>query len=105
MNRTTLLIRLTAAALVIGLISSCARDSGQHTHDEIIQLQTELEQLGNQVGRLEFRLFQLEDQLSSQSPASAAGGGSDSPQMINDAITSERTEIEDGHFDLTPVEQ
>ena len=102
MNCTALLIRAATATLLVFLVSSCDRDSAQHSHDEIAQLEAELEQLGNQVGRLEFRIFELEAQLSSEMPAREATTETGDLNSSNDSNTSVQTD--DGHYDLTPVE-
>jgi hypothetical protein len=102
MNCTTLLIRVAIATLLLFLISSCDRDSTQHSHDEIARLETELEQLGNQVGRLEFRIFELEAQLSAETSAGEATTEIGNPNSGNDRGATVKTD--DGHYDLTPVE-
>ena len=61
MSQSILLKRLALAALVACLVSSCARNSEPHSHDEVTALKSELEQLANQVGRLEFRIYELEN--------------------------------------------
>ena len=102
MNCSTLLIRVTVATLLVFLISSCDRDNAQHRHDEIAQLEAELEQLGNQVGRLEFRIFELEAQLSAGTPTGEATTEIGKANFSNDRGTAVKTD--DGHYDLTPVE-
>ena len=43
-------------------VSGCASDHDHsHTHDDLVS-RTELQQLENEIGRLEFRLFELEIQ-------------------------------------------
>ena len=102
MNCSTLLIRVTVAMLLVFLVGGCDQDSAQHRHDEIAQLEAELEQLGNQVGRLEFRIFELEAQLSAEIPAGEAATKTRDPNSSNDRGTVVNTD--DGHYDLTPVE-
>ena len=102
MNCTPLLIRVITSILLVFFISSCDRDSVQHSHDEITQLQAELEQLGNQVGRLEFRIFELEAQLSSATPAKEATAETGDSNSSNDRNTPVQTD--DGNYDLTPIE-
>ena len=102
MNCSTLLIRATVAMLLVFLVGGCDQDSAQHRHDEIAQLETELEQLGNQVGRLEFRIFELEAQLSTGTAAGEATTEIGDPNSSNDRSTAVKTD--DKHYDLTPVE-
>jgi hypothetical protein len=102
MNCSTLLIRVTVATLLVFLVGGCDRDSAQHSHDEIAQLEAELEQLGNQVGRLEFRIFELEAQLSAETPTGEATTEIGKPNSSNDRGAIVKTD--DGHYDLTPVE-
>ena len=102
MNCTTLLIRVITSTLLIFLISSCDRESTQHSHDEIAELKAEFEQLGNQVGRLEFRIFELEAQLSSETPARETTIETGITNSSNHRDTPVQTD--DGNYDLTPVE-
>jgi hypothetical protein len=102
MKFSTLMIRVSVATLLVFLVGGCDRDSAQHRHDEIAQLETELEQLGNQVGRLEFRIFELEAQLSAETSAGEATTEIGNPNSSNDRSTAAKTA--DGHYDLTPVE-
>ncbi len=102
MNFSTLMIRVSVATLLVFLVGGCDRDSAQHRHDEIAQLEAELEQLGNQVGRLEFRIFELEAQLSAGSPAGEASTEIRTPNSSIDRGTAVKTD--DGHYDLTPAE-
>jgi hypothetical protein len=102
MNCSTLLIRVTVATLLVFLVGGCDQDNAQHHHDEMTQLEAELEQLGNQVGRLEFRIFELEAQLSAGTPAGEATTEIEEPNFSNDRETAVKTD--DGNYDLTPVE-
>jgi phage shock protein A len=102
MNCSTLLIRVTVAMLLVFLVGGCDRDNAQHQHDEIAQLEAELEQLGNQVGRLEFRIFELEAQLSAAIPTADAATEAGSLNSSDDRSTPVKTA--DGNYDLTPIE-
>lgn len=94
-----LLLRVAAMALVVCLVGGCDRESSPHTHEEINQLQTDLEQLANQVGRLEFRIYELENHHASQ-PA-ADGAATESDAKIDSTV---KTSAGKGRIDLTPVE-
>jgi len=96
-------MRAAATALVALLVVGCDRDNGQHTNDEITQLQAEFEQLANQVGRLEFRIYELENQHSTQSPADGTVE-SDAPASGAKVTSPEKPAANRGRFDLTPVE-
>ena len=103
MSQSILLERLALAALVACLISSCARNSEPHSHDEVTELKSELEQLANQVGRLEFRIYELENNHSSQPSTGDAVAEPDDSHSGNNAATPADTETNAGRFDLTPV--
>jgi uncharacterized protein (DUF2141 family) len=103
MSQSILIERLALAALVTCLVSSCARNSGPHSHDEVTELKSELEQLANQVGRLEFRIYELENHHSSQPSAGNALSEPDGSYSGNNADTVAEAETNDGRYDLTPV--
>jgi hypothetical protein len=102
MKLSNLLIRLTAIGLAACLITSCDRNTGSGTDDQVNQLKVELEQLANQVGRLEFRIFQLENEHSLQE--SGQDIDADNPTTPNDTLTQEKITSADGQYDLTPVD-
>ena len=103
MSRTTVLIRLAAAMLATCLVAACDRNSEQHSHDEIAMLQAEIEQLANQVGRLEFRIYELENLSSSQPSVGNAVAEPDDRYSGNNADTAAEAQTNDGRYDLTPV--
>jgi len=103
MSRATLLIRLAAAVLAICLVSACDRNNEQHSHDEVTALQADLEQLANQVGRLEFRIYELENHHSSQPSVGDAVAEPDDSYSDNNTDTPAETETNGGRYDLTPV--
>jgi hypothetical protein len=102
MKLSKLLIRFTTIGLVTCLITGCDQNTDSGTDDQVIQLKVELEQLANQVGRLEFRIFQLENEHSLQEPRQDIDV--DSPTTPNDTITQEKITSPDGQYDLTPVD-
>ena len=104
MNRNYLCAVALAAAA--GL-SGCDRPADEHNHAELEQIQLEIEQLTNQVGRLEFRIFELESQQSG--PTSDAGAAAKSQQNANTISQAEPLETaelktDNGRYDLTPVQ-
>jgi outer membrane murein-binding lipoprotein Lpp len=107
MNRSNLSVRLVirvtatvlAACFVGSFVSACDRDNGEHTPEEIDQLQTDFEQLANQVGRLEFRIYELENNQASQPPTDDAAAD---PDAKGDSPV--KPSAEKGRIDLTPVE-
>ena len=93
----------TIAILAIAGVSGCDRPAVEHGHEELQQMQLEIEQLTNQVGRLEFRIYELEN--------NAAGTASDAEateelmtEVENTMPTSGPLKTEDGQYDLTPVQ-
>lgn len=103
MSQSILIERLALAALVTCLVSSCARNSGPHSHDEVTELKSELEQLANQVGRLEFRIYELENHHSAQPSAGDAVAEPDDSYLGNNVAAPADTETNEGRYDLTPV--
>ena len=107
MNASTLaaglVMRVAAVTLAACLISSCDRDNSQHTHDELTQLQGEFEQLANQVGRLEFRIYELENHHPSQTAGGDTAAEPDSLPSDNNADSDNMNPEDNGRFDLTPV--
>ena len=82
-------------ALVIA-VAGCAQDGGgEHDHDNA-ELRADLERLENEIGKLEFRIFQLEN----------AGPGEAEPAPEAPQPTTEMPDPVDdsGRYDLTPVE-
>jgi len=88
----------TIAILATAGLSGCDRPAVEHGHEELQQMQLEIEQLTNQVGRLEFRIYELENNV--------AGTASDAlpTEVESTTSTSEPNKTEDGQYDLTPVQ-
>jgi hypothetical protein len=82
---------LICFALLCFSITGCEPSDSQDSQPSTAELQAELEQMENQIGRLEFRVFELEQQLS-ENPAVAT-------QKAPTAAPADQ-----GRFDLTPVE-
>ena len=71
--------------------AGCASDHDHaHTHEDLVS-RTELQRLENEIGKLEFRLFELENQTA---PVGSDPAAEPLPPVIDDA----------GNFDLTPVQ-
>ena len=93
----------TIAILATAGLSGCDRPAVEHGHEELQQMQLEIEQLTNQVGRLEFRIYELENNVAGT--ASDATATDDLPtEVANATPTSEPMKTEDGQYDLTPVQ-
>ena len=93
----------TIAIFVTAGLSGCDRPASEHGHEELQQMQLEIEQLTNQVGRLEFRIYELENNLAG--PASDAEATEELPtEAANTTPTSGPLKTEDGQYDLTPVQ-
>jgi len=83
-------IRLLASiALLCLTISACEQPASQ---PDALELRAEIEQLENQVGRLEFRIFELEQAL---------GENKTTPETANSTADEPAAA---GRYDLTPVE-
>ena len=104
MSRATLLIRLAAAVLATCLFSACTRNSEQHGHDEVTELQAELEQLANQVGRLEFRIYELENNNMSAQSTDGDATAVDDTDHRDESRSTAAPKTADGSYDLTPID-
>jgi len=82
-------LSLCAAAVITAACT--AEQNSEQSHAEMVS-RTELERLENEIGKLEFRVFELENQALSE-PAQHF------PKDQAPAIKNL-----DGNFDLTPVE-
>ena len=90
-NQSTYLAIALAAAVSA---SSCTReDSDSAMQEEVAGLRTELEQLANAVGRLEFRIYELENQQESRGDEAVDANTDIAPQTGTDGDT----------IDLTPI--
>lgn len=88
------LLTASGMALLCLVLSACEQPGTQSDTDD---LRAEIDQLENQLGRLEFRIFELE-RLAGQQPASTAG-----PAPAPERPAKEPPAA-DGRYDLTPVE-
>jgi hypothetical protein len=98
MMRTSILAALPFTLLIAG----CDRAADEHDHAAVDELRMELEQLTNTVGRLEFRVYELEDHHNDV-PVTRAPKSFDQDQDNSETEPDERQD-DDGHFDLTPIE-
>ena len=93
----------TVAVIVTAALSGCDRPAVEHDHEELQQMQLEFEQLTNQVGRLEFRIYELENNPAGT--ASDAEASEELPTKVENTIpTIGALKTEDGQYDLTPVQ-
>ena len=100
MNKT---IVCTIAILATAGLSGCDRPAVEHGHEELQQMQLEIEQLTNQVGRLEFRIYELENNQAGT--ASDAEADETLPTEVGNTTPSdELLKTADGQYDLTPVQ-
>ena len=91
-----------AMAVTVG-VSGCDRPAIEHDHEEFQQMQLEIEQLTNQVGRLEFRIYELENNVAGA--ASDAAANTELPTEVeNTTLSDEPLKTADGQYDLTPVQ-
>ena len=63
-------------------------------------LQQDIERLENEIGRLEFRVYQLENALLSDESAADPAG----PDVTGPSSAEPAPEARPGRYDLTPVE-
>jgi hypothetical protein len=93
----------TVAVIVTAGLSGCDRPAVEHGHEELQQMQLEIEQLTNQVGRLEFRIYELENNLAGT--ASDTESTEELPtEAENTTASDESLNSADGQYDLTPVQ-
>jgi hypothetical protein len=98
MMRTSIL----AALPITFLIAGCERAPDEHAHAELDEMRVEIEQLTNTVGRLEFRVYELEDHHNDV-PVTRAPSSYDQEQDNSETEADER-QADGGGFDLTPIE-
>jgi len=101
-------VRPVSALLLAALLSACAGGKDEQ-EKEVAAMRTELEQLTNALGRLEFRVYQLENQQlpestedAAEAAAPAESGTTSAAESAPDPTTSPRQT--DKRFDLAPVE-
>jgi len=87
-------VSLLTAVMVVG----CAGDTSNGTQEEIDALRADLDQLTNAVGRLEFRIYELENYHP------AANGTVETDEVDDSSATSAPAEEDNGLIDLTPVD-
>ena len=101
-------VRLVSALLLAALLSACA--SGKDEQEkELAAMRTELEQLTNALGRLEFRVYQLENQQlpdGVKDSAEAEVTINSSTNTAADPASDQSAPLRqsDKRFDLAPVE-
>lgn len=98
MMRTSVLAALPFALLITG----CDRSADEHDHAAIDELRMEIEQLTNTVGRLEFRVYELEDHHNDV-PVIRAPSSYDQEQD-NSEPEADDSQTDGGRFDLTPID-
>ena len=88
---------IAAATLLTALLAvGCASDSSDNSQEEIEALRNDLDQLANAVGRLEFRIYELENYHP------AAEGAVETSEV--DDSSAAPAEDDNGLIDLTPVD-
>jgi hypothetical protein len=93
----------TIAILATAGLSGCDRPAVEHGHEELQQMQLEIEQLTNQIGRLEFRIYELENNIPGT--ASDAEATEELPTEVeNTTPTNGALRTADGQYDLRPVQ-
>jgi hypothetical protein len=96
--------KIAGSIAVIALLGGCTND--QNEQQELAELRLEIEQLTNALGRLEFRVYELENQLNLESGTN--GETADAAVENADAVPAPATprtqEPAAGRFDLTPAE-
>jgi uncharacterized lipoprotein len=101
------LARPAFALLLVALTSACARDNNEE-QKELAELRVEVEQLTNALGRLEFRVYELENQQPAaavNAPATPSGDPDTSGSRAAPAPEATAApEQNDKRFDLAPVE-
>jgi hypothetical protein len=98
MMRTSILAALPFALLIAG----CERTTDEHDHAAVDELRMEIEQLTNTVGRLEFRVYELEDHHNDV-PVTRAPNAYD-PEQDNNKTKADDSLTDGGRFDLTPID-
>ncbi len=94
--------------LAIFLLAACEQTSGTSDTDA---LRAEIESLENQIGRLEFRIFELESHVNAENNAAIEqvqeplhDTPPDNTSADSDAIKPLPAPTAQGRYDLTPVE-
>jgi predicted nucleic acid-binding Zn-ribbon protein len=92
--------------MIAALAGACANDKNEQ-QQELQQMRTEIEQLTNALGRLEFRVYELENQQGSESSVDdqAADVTSENARGTGTISGTETAPESIGkRFDLAPVE-
>lgn len=87
---------LVASFITTVVATGCAGDSESAAQDEIDALRADLDQLANAVGRLEFRIYELENFHP------AADGAVETAEV--DDGNAKTSDEDNGLIDLTPVD-
>lgn len=101
-----LLARSAAILLLAALAGACANDKNEQ-EQELQQMRMEIEQLTNALGRLEFRVYELENQQGVGSSVEDQAGdvtSKNAPGTGTTAGTEAAPENSGKRFDLAPVE-
>lgn len=83
---------------VLAAFAALAGCSGEAPPHRDAELQAELDRLENEIGKLEFRVYELEQAVMAPPPVEAAPAADAAPAAADD------TAAQEGRYDLTPVE-
>jgi hypothetical protein len=99
-----LFLPLSAVTLVTTmLVSSCSGEQ-QDPQQALAEQRLEIDQLTNAVGRLEFRVSQLEDQLGAATLSEATSAPVTAREPGTPPIEIEDSNSDNKRYDLAPVE-
>jgi len=101
-NMRISLVRFATVLLLAALAGACANEKTE-PEQEIAQLRMDIEQLTNALGRLEFRIYELENQQGTGDAVNdqAAGITNAEPPPIETATAPGESAL---RFDLAPAE-
>lgn len=102
----TLVARFMLILSLALLAGACANEKSE-PEQELAQMRMEIEQLTNALGRLEFRVYELENQQGAGQAGDAEAVDTlnqNAPAQGTASNTESSPEKNDKRFDLTPVE-
>ena len=100
------LARSAPVLLLAALAVACTNENKDQTQ-ELAQLRMEIEQLTNAIGRLEFRIYELESQQDTDEAVNDQAAGVRNENAVSTGATQEAEpapEKSTRRFDLAPVE-
>ena len=97
----------SAPVLLLAALAVACTNENKDQAQELAQMRIEIEQLTNALGRLEFRIYELESQQGTDAAANNQAAGVTSENAVSTGATQEAEpapEKSTRRFDLAPVE-